>query len=76
MLWFFFICSKGKEDPRYSTDKSSMDMRKTLTALERNTHKFIQEHNDLSKKAEHLKYKCFIEERYDCRSGQTGEFGK
>lgn len=49
-----------------------MDMRQTLSTLEKNTHKFIQEHNDLSNKAEYLKFKNYVEERNRFRSG-SGE---
>lgn len=49
-----------------------MNMRQTLSKLEKDTHKFVQKHNDLSSKVEYLKFKSYVEERNNLRSG-SGE---
>lgn len=49
-----------------------MNMHQTLSALERNTHKFVQEHSNLSNKVEYLKYKSYVEQRNHSRS-DSGE---
>lgn len=50
-----------------------MNLRQTASSLEKITHKFTRELNELSGNAEHLKYKSYVEERNNCRSG-SGEF--
>lgn len=75
MLFVDSICFSGdKEDPRYSTEKSSMMMRKALSDLSKNTHKFIQETSELTKKAEYCKYRSYIEERDSYRAGFGEKF--
>lgn len=49
-----------------------MNMRQTLSTLERNTHNFVKEHTNLSNKVEYLKFKSYVEERNNFRSG-SGE---
>lgn len=74
---FVLICicfCEDKEDPRYTSEKATLNMRQTLSALGKNTHKFIQQHNDLTGKAEHLKYKSYVEERGNYRSGSGVTF--
>lgn len=66
--------SGDKEDPRYSGAKSSMMMRKALSDLSKNTHKFVRETNELLKKAEYFKYRSFVEERESYRSGFGEKF--
>lgn len=51
------------EDSRYSKDKSSMELRQTLSRMERNTHKFVRWHSKESKKVEALNFEFFVEER-------------
>lgn len=38
-------------------------MRQTLSALTRNTHKFVQQHSEMTKDVEYLRYKNFVEKR-------------
>lgn len=47
-------------------------MRMALLAMEKCTHKFIHDHNELSSKAEYLKYKNYVEQRDNIRTQQTG----
>lgn len=47
-------------------------MRMALLAMEKCTHKFIHDHNELSSKAEFLKYKNYVEQRDNIRTQQTG----
>ena len=60
---------KDEKDPRYASSNCTMNMRQTLSKLEKNTHKFVKEHNDLSTKVEYLKFKSYVEERNSLRTG-------
>lgn len=72
-LWVFFLfvlcLAENEKDPRHASSKCSMDMRQTLSKLEKNTRKFVKEHNNLSSKVEYLKFKSYAEERKSMRAG-------
>lgn len=70
---YYFVCWIGQEDPRYDSEKSAVEMRRTIIALGKNTHKFIKEHNNMCRKVEDIKYKDYMEQRFNYRSGQSGD---
>lgn len=70
VFYFFSFCvAENEKDPRHASSKCSMDMRQTLSKLEKNTRKFVKEHNNLSSKVEYMKFKSYAEERKSLRAG-------
>lgn len=62
-IFYLFHISSLDEKSSYDDGNVSMNMRQTLSALTRNTHKFVQQHSDLTKDVEYLRYKNFVENR-------------
>lgn len=52
-----------QKDPRYYSNSVGMELRKTLMQLQKDTHNFIREHNELANRAEYLRDRDFIEQR-------------
>lgn len=71
-----FVIKKGEMDPRYATENSSMNLRQTLSTLQKSTHQFVREHNELSSHVQYLKYRNFVEDRNSYRSGDGKWFSR
>lgn len=56
------FCSK---DPRYHTSSVRQELRDTLSKLDKATHHFIREHDELANRAEYLKYTDFVRQKKD-----------
>lgn len=53
---FNAILSYHSTDPRYYTSSVRQELRETLSALQKTTHNFVREHDELANRAEYLKY--------------------
>lgn len=47
-----------------------MELRRTLSQLQKDTHNFIREHNELANRVEYLRDKDFIEQREKYLNGR------
>lgn len=50
-------------DPRYQKSSVGQELRHTLRELQKATHNFVREHNELANRAEYLMHTNFVRKR-------------
>ena len=61
--FIFVFYSFPVKDPRYRTSSVGQELRETLSTLQKTTHTFVREHDELANRAEYLKYTDFVRQR-------------
>lgn len=61
--FIFVFHSFPAKDPRYHTSSVGQELRETLSTLQKTTHTFIRQHDELANRAEYLKYTDFVRQR-------------